>query len=65
MKTIAIAIEEDVVKRIDRITGRDRPYGNNRSHFIREAVRQFLERIERETEEQGERVMSTIRSTSS
>jgi metal-responsive CopG/Arc/MetJ family transcriptional regulator len=55
MKTIAITIEEDILDRIDRIAGRDRTHGNNRSHFIREAVRHYLERIERETEEERER----------
>ena len=53
MKTIAITIEEDLLNGIDRLTkeqGR-----SNRSRVIREAVREYLLRVERLTEEERER----------
>jgi metal-responsive CopG/Arc/MetJ family transcriptional regulator len=43
MKTIAITISDDDLKRIDRLT---EEVSRNRSDLIREAVRQYLARIE-------------------
>jgi metal-responsive CopG/Arc/MetJ family transcriptional regulator len=48
MKTIAITIENDVIRRIDHVA-------SNRSEFIRRAVDDYLERIERTEEEDRER----------
>ena len=49
MKTIAITIEEDVLDRIDKLAA------SNRSGFIREAVRDYLARMDRQTEAERER----------
>ena len=55
MKTIAITIEEDILKRIDDVAaGRGQP-AVNRSKFIREAVKDHLARIERAGEEEREK----------
>ena len=53
MKTIAITMDEDTLKRIDGLTAA----GNtgNRSRIIREAVREYLLRVERAAEEERER----------
>ena len=55
MKTIAITIEEDDLRRIDNLAGSMPGRSLNRSQFIREAVRDYLERIERAAEEKRER----------
>ena len=54
MKTIAISIEEDVLKRIDHVAGQGQLTAN-RSKFIREAVKDHLARIERAGEEEREK----------
>lgn len=41
MKTIAISIDEDTLARVDRVAGR------NRSRLLREAVREYVARLER------------------
>ena len=48
MKTIAITIENAVLHRIDKVA-------SNRSEFIRKAVDEYLEEIERIGEETRER----------
>jgi len=54
MKTIAITIEEDILQ---RICAAHKAKGTpiNRSQFIREAVRDYLERMEKTAEEERER----------
>ena len=54
MKTIAITIDDDTLRRIDEITEGSSSAGN-RSQFIREAVRDRLRRIERLSEEKREK----------
>ena len=54
MRTIAITIEDDILHRIDRLTKKSE-YGENRSQFIRAAVRYYLTRLERIAEEERER----------
>ena len=48
MKTIAITIEEDMVARVDRLSK------GNRSRVIREAVREYVSKLERLVEEEQE-----------
>ena len=55
MKTIAITIEEDILDRIDRLRARPGSARRNRSHVIREAVREYLARVERSAEEEKEK----------
>ena len=54
MKTIAITIEDDILERVDRLTGRGAGNAKNRSHFIRQAVREYVARLEHVAEEQRE-----------
>jgi metal-responsive CopG/Arc/MetJ family transcriptional regulator len=54
MRTIAITIEDDVLNRIDQLAER-LPQKANRSKIIREAVREYLIRVERMREEERER----------
>lgn len=54
MKTIAITIEEDILERIDRLNA-SRQDTSNRSRIIRDAVREYLLRVERLAEEERER----------
>ena len=53
MKTIAITLEEDMLRRIDEIT--EGLAAGNRSQFIREAVSERLRRIDRISEEEREK----------
>ena len=55
MKTIAITIEEDILQRIDQAVGKAKGAPVNRSQFIREAVRDYLARMEKTVEEERER----------
>src|SRR5262245_21234278 len=55
MKTIAITIEEDTLKRIDVVAAQKGQAGKNRSQFIRDAIKDCLARIEKEKEEDRER----------
>ena len=48
MKTIAITIDEETLSRVDRIGG------PSRSRVIREAVQEYLTRVERLADEQRE-----------
>ncbi|PWT86902.1 MAG: hypothetical protein C5B57_00240 [Blastocatellia bacterium] len=54
MKTIAITIEEDILERVDRLAGRGDQSRSNRSHLIRQAVREYVSRLERLAEEERE-----------
>jgi metal-responsive CopG/Arc/MetJ family transcriptional regulator len=54
MKTIAITIDDEVLNRIDQLMERS-PEKTNRSKIIREAVREYLLRVERTREEERER----------
>jgi len=55
VKTIAITIEDDILDRIDRLLAGREYAGGNRSRVIREAVREYLSRIERSEEEEKEK----------
>ena len=57
MKTIAITMDETTLDRIDRLVDSDSPGARNRSRVIREAVRDYLSRIERLNEEERERLI--------
>lgn len=48
MKTIAVTIDEHTLERMDRLGG------GNRSRVIREAVREYVTRLERLAEEEQE-----------
>lgn len=54
MKTIAITIDEDMLKRIDRLVAINAA-ARNRSQIIRQAIREFIARLERLAEEEHER----------
>lgn len=54
MKTIAITIDEETVQRLERLSrrqGRGRP---NRSKLIRDAVNDYLARLERASDDERE-----------
>jgi metal-responsive CopG/Arc/MetJ family transcriptional regulator len=55
MKTIAITIEEDTLKRIDVVVAHEGQARANRSQFIRDAIKDYLTRTEKEKEEERER----------
>jgi predicted DNA-binding protein len=55
MKTIAITIEDNMLKRIDAIAAADSKSTANRSLFIREAIRAHLAALEKAREELRER----------
>ena len=55
MKTVAITIEEDTLRRIDEAAARTGRPSTNRSQFIRDAIKDYLARIEKESEEERER----------
>ena len=50
MKTIAITMDEDMLRRVDQIS-------SNRSSTVRQAVDEYLSRVERESEEEKERAI--------
>jgi metal-responsive CopG/Arc/MetJ family transcriptional regulator len=50
MKTIAITIEEAVLDRLDRLPRRRGDKKRNRSQIIREAVREYIARLEHEAD---------------
>ena len=54
MKTIAITIEEDVLDRLDRVAGGSGQAAGNRSRAIRQAVREYVSRVERSAEDERE-----------
>jgi metal-responsive CopG/Arc/MetJ family transcriptional regulator len=55
MKTIAITIDEDTLRRIDKAANATGGTTANRSLFIREAIKDHLSRIEKTAEEARER----------
>ena len=57
MKTIAIAIDEDVIQRLDHFVTEGGTAWQNRSQVIRQAVREYVERLERLAEEERERAI--------
>jgi metal-responsive CopG/Arc/MetJ family transcriptional regulator len=52
MKTIAITIDEATLARVDRLAGRVGVH--NRSQVIRQAVQEYVARVERATEDERE-----------
>ena len=54
MKTIAITIDEDTLERIERLSARDGHPGRNRSRLIRDAVKDYVSRLERATDDERE-----------
>jgi len=54
MKTIAITIEEDILDRLDRVAGQGHPVRTNRSRAIRQAVREYVSRLERLAQDEQE-----------
>ena len=54
VRTIAITIDEDILGRIDRLTAKRAGGSANRSQIIRNAVQEYLARIERLAEEERE-----------
>lgn len=57
MKTIAITIEESVLERVDRLVSAKRGRRRNRSAIVRQAVDEYILRLEREAEEDRERLI--------
>ncbi len=57
MKTIAITIDEDLLQRIDRLVAENLIAGHNRSRIIRQAIQEFVARLERLAEEERERAI--------
>jgi metal-responsive CopG/Arc/MetJ family transcriptional regulator len=55
MKTIAITIDDDMLQRIDRLLAANATAARNRSQIIRQAVQEFIVRLERLIEEEHER----------
>lgn len=55
MKTIAMTIDEPTLRRIDRLVTAKDPAWRSRSAFIRQAVRQAADQLERTVEEDRER----------
>ena len=54
MKTIAITIDTDMLARVDRMARSRRHGKSNRSRVIRQAVRDYVLRLERVAEEARE-----------
>jgi len=55
MKTIAITMDESILKSIDRLMADHSIGWKSRSEIIREAVKQFVAHLERAAEEERER----------
>jgi len=55
MKTIAITIDDHMLQRIDHIVIGNGVTRRNRSQIIRQAIQEYLERMERLVEEERER----------
>jgi metal-responsive CopG/Arc/MetJ family transcriptional regulator len=55
MKTIAISIDENMLRRVDRFTSKTGDQRQNRSQLIRQAVQKYVESLERQAEEERER----------
>ncbi len=54
MRTIAITIEEPMLERVDRLASGSGQKRRNRSQIIREAVREYVSRVERHAQEEHE-----------
>lgn len=54
MKTIAITIDNETLARLERVTGRGGQIEKNRSRVIREAVKEYVARLERLAEDERE-----------
>ena len=54
VRTIAITIDENILGRIDRLAAKQAGGSANRSQIIRNAVQEYLGRIERLAEEERE-----------
>ncbi len=54
MKTIAISIDDETLARVDRLAGARIRTRTNRSLVIRRAVKEYVDRLERERAEQQE-----------
>lgn len=59
MKTIAITIDEEMLERVDRLARSGGASGTNRSRVIRQAVREYVLRLEQQAAE--EREAATVR----
>lgn len=54
MKTVAITIDEETLRRVDALAARTGAPGGNRSRLIRQAVRDYVSRLERLADEERE-----------
>lgn len=54
VKTIAITIDEETLKRVDRLARRRGTTPANRSRLIRQAVHEYVARLERHVDERRE-----------
>ncbi len=54
MKTIAITIDEKTLEHVDRMVGRGGGAGRNRSQLIRQAVHEYVSRLDRLAEDERE-----------
>jgi metal-responsive CopG/Arc/MetJ family transcriptional regulator len=54
MKTIAITIDDETLDRIERMSGRGTEKARNRSQLIRDAVKDYVSRLERAANDQRE-----------
>ena len=55
MKTISITVDQDILARLDRLAGKGSKQRSNRSSMVRDAMREYVSRIERQVEEERER----------
>ena len=55
MKTIAITIDENTLKRINQLMANEQGPYTSRSELIRQAVQEFVDRLERLAEDERER----------
>ena len=54
MKTIAITMDDDTLRRVDTLIGRTGQARTNRSRVIRQAVQEYVSRVERVAEDERE-----------
>jgi metal-responsive CopG/Arc/MetJ family transcriptional regulator len=54
MKTIAITIDEATLEHVDRLVGRSGRAARNRSQLIRQAVHDYVSRLERLADDERE-----------
>ena len=57
MQTIAISMDESTLRSIDRMAPANGRKRRNRSELIRQAVQEFVARLEREAREERERAI--------